>query len=269
MKRIYDTIFNGATSAFASHKKPGIFIATRENMHFHILSNLDRATAAKLGNHLAEFVTAQKLASMARVLAERTRAVTVVLEDIFQPHNTSAVIRSCECIGVQDVHVIENQHPYTVNRDVVMGAVKWIDLHRYNLTDGLNTERCLKGLKARGYRIVATALGDDTTPLPEIPVDANLAVVFGTEETGLSEAAQALSEYRLKIPMYGFTQSFNISVSAALCLYDICGRMRATRSDWQLTEDESKQLELTWLMKTVRNSEIVARRFLDDIEERA
>lgn len=233
-------------------------------MNIDFLTALDRQSARDLSAHLAGFVTEKKRSSMKRVLAGRTQAVTVVLEDIFQPHNTSAVIRSCECFGVQDVHVIENHNPYTVNRDVVMGAIKWIDLHRYNRSDGHNTERCLSELMAKGYSIVATTPGKGATPLPDIPVEGNLALVFGTEESGLSSTAKALSDHSLKIPMHGFTQSFNISVSVALCLYDICGRLRKTHGNWQLTKEQREKIELRWLMKAVRNSEIVAHRFLSD-----
>ncbi len=120
-----------------------------------LLSSMDTARKKELLAHLAGFVSDHKKQRIEQVLAARTRHLTVVLEDVFQPHNASAVLRSCECFGVQDVHVIEEGSTYTVNPDVAQGASKWLSLVRYNQAEGENARSCFAALRARGYRLVA------------------------------------------------------------------------------------------------------------------
>ena len=223
---------------------------------------MNSETKEALCAHLAQFVTENKLARMKRVIESRTRAVTVVLEDLFQPHNASAAIRTSECFGVQDVHIIENRFAYQLNPDVVMGASKWVDLYRYGGEGGEHTTACFEGLKRKGYRIVATSLRDDSIPLEELPVEQDIALCFGTEEEGLSERAERLADLSVKIPMHGFTQSLNISVSVAVCLYELCRRIRRERDDWHLSQKERLDVQLSWLRSAVRNAKLVERRFL-------
>ena len=200
---------------------------------------------------------------MARALDGRTRYATVVLEDIFQPHNASAAIRSCECFGIHDVHIIENRYEYRINPDVLMGSGKWVRLQRYNNPAADNTRSCLECLKSEGYRIAATVPDRDALPLSQAPLDKKIALMFGTEEEGLSEVALALADLRLTIPMSGFTQSFNISVSVALCLYEVSARLRTEKKDWPLTEKEKLDIGLDWLMNSVKNAEAICRRFFE------
>ncbi len=212
--------------------------------------------------HLAKFATPERLAKMDRVLARRTRFLTVVLEDIFQPHNASAVLRSCECFGVQDAHIIESRHTCRVSAGVVMGADKWLTLRRYREPGADNTAACLENLKSRGYRIAATALRGDCAGIEEAPLDRPLALCFGTEESGLSGNALAGADLRVRLPMHGFTQSYNVSVCAALCLYELCGRLRREREDWKLPRGEALEVKLEWLRKCVKNSGVLEREFL-------
>lgn len=199
---------------------------------------------------------------MEQVLDLRTSHIRIVLEDIFQPHNASAVMRSCECFGIQHLHVIENRYTYTLNREVAMGSSKWIQLHRYNTAEADNTRSCLDDLRSRGYRIAATCLGGDSLPLGEVPVDKPLSLWFGTEEEGLSETVLNEADLRVHIPMFGFTQSFNISVSAAICLHDLRQRLAGTRLDWRLDADERRAVLLHWLRNTVRRADAHERAFL-------
>ena len=212
--------------------------------------------------HLLQFVTPERQARMESVLEQRTSRVQVVLEDIFQPHNASAVMRSCECFGIQHLHVVENRYPYSLNREVALGASNWIHLHRYREPDRDNSLSCIRHLKSQGLRLVATCLCADDLPLEELPLDQPLALWFGTEEDGLSETVLEAAEIKVRIPMYGFTQSFNLSVCAAICLHDIRRRLMASSLPWTLSADEKRRVMRLWLGNALRNAETIERAFL-------
>ena len=197
---------------------------------------------------------------------ERTRYVTVVLENIFQPQNASAVMRSCDCFGVQDLHVIENSNKYELNPDVVMGSSKWINLKRYN-SKTENTLDAINRLKKEGYRIVATTPHTNDVLLPDFDLTkGESAFFFGTELTGLSDVVMDHADEFVKIPMYGFTESFNISVSASLVLNHLASALRRSNVDWQLTEEEKLDLKLEWYKRSVKSSEKMIERFKKHLE---
>jgi len=161
---------------------------------------------------LSYYITDRKKQIICDNIKERTRYITVVLEDIFQPQNASAVLRTCDCFGIQDVHIIENQNAYNINPDVVLGATQWLTLKNYNKKEN-NTLDAIKELKSKGYRIIATTLSDKNTSLNDFQLNkGKSALFFGTEQTGLSSDVIENADEFLKIPMYGFTESFNISV---------------------------------------------------------
>lgn len=197
--------------------------------------------------HLEEFSSEKRINLINSNVNNRTRYITIVLEDIFQPQNASAVIRSCDCFGIQDLHVIENTNQYSLNPDVVMGASKWVDLHRYNKKNN-NTLDTIEHLKKQGYRIVATTPHTNETLLPDFDLrKGKAAFFFGTELTGLSDDVLENADEFVKIPMYGFTESFNISVSAALVLNHLANDLRRSGVNWQLTEEEKLELKINWL----------------------
>ena len=217
---------------------------------------------AEVAAHLGNLVSPARRARIEDVLAARTRFLTVVLEDIYQPHNASAVLRSCECFGVQDVHIVEGRNRFEVNSDVALGAGKWLSLHRYGGADPQeNLAACLDGLKGAGYRLVAATPHADDCPLDEVPVDRPLAVLLGTEELGLSPAALEKADAYLKIPMFGFTESFNISVSAALVLRELTRRLRQAPVPWMLGAEAKEELRLEWYRRSLRRSDLIEARF--------
>ena len=175
--------------------------------------------------YLADFISDSKKRVIEKVLINRTRFITVVLEDIFQPQNASAVVRSCDCFGIQDLHIVENRNEYTLNPDVTLGASKWVDLYRYNTSDKENTTTCLNTLEDKGYVIYATSPKGEDLTVGEIDFDHKIALMFGTELTGLSEYALAKAHKVVKIPMYGFTESYNLSVSVALSLHSLINKL--------------------------------------------
>lgn len=214
-------------------------------------------------NYLLEFVSENKNRKFEEVIRYRTRYLTIVLEDIFQPHNASAVLRSCDCFGIQDVHIIENDNTYNVNPDVALGSSKWLNIIKYNSFDN-NTRDCLLQLKSKGYRIVATSPQEKGYLINELPLDQKTALLFGTEMRGLSPIAMEMSDAYVKIPMYGFTESFNISVSAALSLYHLSEKMRGLPIPWQLSQEEVTEVKLLWARHTIKNSELLEKRFRKD-----
>lgn len=211
----------------------------------------------KLADYLASFATENKLSLIDAVLAERTRYVTVALEDVYQPHNASAVLRSCDIFGVQDVQVVEKKYKLSVNTAVSRGAGKWLTIHKHT-----QTEAAIEALKKDGYRIIATTPHKKAQPIDELSIDHKIALFFGTEESGLSPAALELADAFTIIPMYGFTQSFNVSVSVALCLQSIMNRLRASDIDWRINQEEMIDLKIEWLRKILPKGDRIVNHFL-------
>lgn len=226
---------------------------------------MDRETKRKLIEYFSEFTTENKLKKMDQVLLQRTRRVVTVLEDVYQEHNISAAMRSAECFGVQDLHVIEQRNKFAVHSGISKGASNWVSIHRHKNKQINNVESCFKELREQGYWIVATSPHSKAYALHELPIDKKIALVFGNEDAGISDYVKENADAAVTIPMYGFTESFNISVSVALCLYDITTRLRASNIDWHLTESEKIDVRLQWLRSIIRGSDLLEKKFLDQI----
>lgn len=214
---------------------------------------------------LTPYVSQRRLERMQQVLVQRTRYITCVVEDIFQPHNASAVLRSADAFGVQDVHIIENRNEYSVNPKVELGTAQWLTLHHYrrgsDRDEAANTLECLRGLQAQGYRVVATSPHHGSIELDHVPLEPGpVAVLFGTELEGLSQTALSAADLCLQIPMVGFVESLNISVSAALVLRNLSARLRAGAIAWQLGADEQQTILAAWLRNSVKHSDQILAR---------
>ncbi|SFN38635.1 TrmH family RNA methyltransferase [Salegentibacter flavus] len=200
--------------------------------------------------HLKKFLTPRRNNLFEEVLSKRTNFFTVVTQDVHQLHNTSAVIRSCDVFGIQNIHVIEEHQPRRIDKEIAMGAQKWIDVNRYN-----STKECIATLRQKGYQIVATTPHGEAWDLEEFEISKPSAVFFGTEKDGLSEEVLKEADVRLKIPMQGFTESLNISVSASIILQSLTSRLRRSELPWQLTPEEKLEIEFNWTKKCIKNSE--------------
>lgn len=196
----------------------------------------------------APYVSEHKRALIERVLGERTRYMTVAMENVYRSQNASAVLRSCDCFGMQDVHVIEGRNDYTLNKEVTLGSQKWIDLHRYKRNEN-DSIACIRALRKQGYRIVATTVDTPDHDPESIPVDQPFCLFLGTEMEGLSETVLKEADERLTIPMHGFTQSINLSASAAILLYRLGRRLRSSGVEWGLPPKEKDELRLKWYRK--------------------
>ena len=230
------------------------------------IEHLDSSRKSGLLDHLLSFITEERKTRFYELIAQRTRHLTIILEDIYQPHNASAVLRTCDCFGIQDVHIIENKNKYEVNPDVALGSAKWLTLYKYNRSQS-NTASCISTLKQKGYRIVATTPHQQDFTPGTLPLDTPFALIFGTELQGLTPEAIELADEYIRIPMFGFTESLNISVSAAILLYSLTNRLRNSDIPWTIPDDEKTMVLLRWAAGTIRKSDIVIRDFLKKYQE--
>ena len=225
---------------------------------------MDIATQQRLYEFLKGYISDNKKEKFDKVIDTRTRHFTVVLEDIYQSQNASAVLRTAECFGVQDIHVIEDKYKFDVNPDVVMGATKWLTLHKYRNAEN-NTATCFSALRNKGYKIVATSPHARGYTMYDLPLDQKTALVFGTELKGLSQYAMDNADDYVAIPLYGFTESFNISVTAALFIQYFTEKIRRQGINWGLTDDEKTEILLQWAKKSVAKSYLLEKYFIDNV----
>jgi tRNA (guanosine-2'-O-)-methyltransferase len=206
--------------------------------------------------YLENFISENRQKRFLEILQNRTKHFTVVVEDVFQMHNTSAVMRSCEVFGIQEINVIEQRYSRVIDSQIALGAEKWVDVNQF-----ANSETCMESLRNQGYQIIATTPHNESCLLHEFDISKPSALFFGTEKEGLSEAVMQQADGFLKIPMVGFTESLNISVSASIILQDITNRLRLSSVDWQLSQKEIFEKRLDWTRKTIKDIENVEQRF--------
>tara|TARA_R110001592_G_scaffold77055_6_gene232246 strand:+ start:2659 stop:3315 length:657 start_codon:yes stop_codon:yes gene_type:complete len=210
----------------------------------------------KLLDYLEGFITPERKARFLDILEDRTNYITVAIEDVYQMHNTSAVVRSCDVFGVQQAHLIESKFGKRLDKDIAMGAQQWVDIKRYNTTTD-----CIDTLREQGYKIVATTPHRNNCSLTDFKLESKTALFFGTERDGLSEEVLETADSFLKIPMVGFTESLNISVSAAIILHTLTSQLRKESINWRLTKEEKLEKRLDWTKKSVRSLNDVLARF--------
>ncbi|WP_417867556.1 TrmH family RNA methyltransferase [Xanthomarina gelatinilytica] len=212
----------------------------------------------KLLAYLESYLTENRRQRFDKVLEERTKHFTVATEDVYQLHNTSAVIRSCDVFGIQEVHIVEERNSKRIDREIAMGAQKWVDLKRFH-----SVKTCIQDLKQKGYQIVATTPHANNCLLHEFDVTKKSCFFFGRETEGLSQEVIDQADTFLKIPMYGFTESLNISVSAAIVLQHVTTKLKQTDIDWKLSLEEQQQKRLDWIKKTIKSYDEIVERFYE------
>lgn len=213
--------------------------------------------------YLSGFITEERNQLFDKVLAERTDYITIALENIFQPQNANAAMRSVDCFGLQDVHVIENSNTFEVDREVAMGSTKWLNVHRYSEGED-NSITAIQKLRNDGYRIVATSPHEGDTNLEDFDLHkGKIALFFGTELTGISDTVKNEADEFLKIPMYGFTESLNISVSAAIILHHLTWKLRQSDISWQLSEEEKMRTKLEWMRRHIKSAPLIEKEYYE------
>lgn len=217
----------------------------------------------ELYKYLSQFVLERRLELFEKVISFRTRYITVLLEDVFQAQNTSAVVRTCDCFGIQDIHLVESRNKFKIDREVSMGSHKWLTFHEYK-----TTRDAIKNLKQSGYRIVAATPGKNDVSLYDFNLEhGKVAILFGTELSGLSDYAIENADEFISIPMYGFTESYNISVSVALIIQFLVKNLHSEEKiSWKLSDDERIDILISWLEKSIRNVELIEKKFQEDFK---
>lgn len=206
--------------------------------------------------YLEEFITENRKLRFEQVLANRTKHISIAVEDVFQLHNTSAVMRSCEVFGVQDLHIIEQKNSKTIDKEIALGAEKWVDIHRHT-----TNQACINNLRSQGYQIVATTPHAEASFLDDFDITKQSAVFFGTEISGLSDDIMKQADAFIKIPMVGFTESLNISVSAAIIINNLTSRLRNSDIQWELTAEELLAKKIDWARKTIKDIDFITERY--------
>ncbi len=218
---------------------------------------------AGLIEYLSGFVQKRRIDCFDDVLLNRTRYIKVICEDIYQGHNASAILRTCDCFGIQDVHVIEARNSFEVNSEVALGASNWLSIHRQSDTSK-NIDNIISDFKRNGYRIVATTPHPNGLTLKNFkPETGPFVLLFGTEKDGLSEKLMEKADEYLTIDMYGFTESFNVSVSAGIILHNLRNRLTDLDIDWRLNYSERLALKLDWLRKSIKRSDLIEKEFIN------
>ncbi|WP_437395099.1 TrmH family RNA methyltransferase [Flagellimonas lutimaris] len=206
--------------------------------------------------YLEAYLTDERKQRFLEVLQKRTKHITVAVEDVYQLHNTSAIIRSCDVFGLQDLHVIEDRFGKRLDKNIAMGAEQWVDVYRYQ-----NTADCLSKLKDDGYQIIATTPHNDSNLLYDFFPMEKSALFFGTEKEGLSGEVMQQADGFLKIPMVGFSESLNVSVSAAIIIQQVAQKVRDSDIEWQLTDMEVLEKRLDWTKKSIKDVEGIIKRY--------
>jgi len=219
----------------------------------------------RLLEELSGYMTEERSSLFDRILNNRTRFLTVVTEDLYQEHNISAILRTCDCFGVQDLYSIQDRNDFVHTRKISRGAEKWVDLIEFNGNEDPSLE-CMHMLRQKGYSIVATTPHEDGLDLNELTVDRPMALFFGSEKPGLTEKVLENADYKLRIPMYGFTESFNVSVAVALILNKMVSEMRKLDGDlWSLNAEEKLDIKLLWTLRTIKSPEFLLKRHLAEL----
>lgn len=208
---------------------------------------------------LENILTDNRKEKFLKVLQSRTKHFTIAVEDVFQMHNTSAVMRSCEVFGIQELNVIEQRYGKSIDKEIAMGAQKWVDINTF---DSVTT--CVDTLKNKGYQIIATTPHDNDCLMDDFDISKPSALFFGTERDGLSAEILQRADGFLKIPMVGFTESLNISVSAAIIIQNLTNRLRSSNIDWHLTENEILEKRLEWAKKSIKDIKRIEARYYSE-----
>ena len=210
-------------------------------------------------NFLENILTDNRKERFLNVLKNRTNHFTIAVEDVFQMHNTSAVMRSCEVFGIQELNVIEQRYGKSIDKQIAMGAQKWVDITTYE-----TPSTCVQTLRNKGYQIIATTPHENDCLLENFDISKPSALFFGTEIDGLSEEIMKEADGFLKIPMVGFTESLNISVSAAIIIQNLTNRLRNSDINWQLSEEEILEKRLAWSKNSIKDIKRIEKRYFEE-----
>lgn len=228
--------------------------------------DLDLDSKKKYYSLLCDIITDNRRLMLENIVEKRTKYFVPVIENIHKSQNASAVLRTCDCLGVQDVRIVENSNKFSVTDDISLGANKWLNIHKYNSFED-NTKQCFEDLRKEGYKVVVTMPHDRDINLQEVDINQKTAIVFGSEVDGVSQSAIDNADCFMKIPMYGFTESFNISVSVAIVFHYLTDKLRHSNIAWQLNEEEKLDTLIGWALQSITSKDKIAKELLSRVRE--
>ncbi|WKV11540.1 RNA methyltransferase [Marivirga harenae] len=218
-----------------------------------------------LTQKFGEFLSEERKGFIESVLENRTEFMRVVLEDIRDPHNANAIIRSGECLGIQHYHIIENENAFKLGRGVSRGAIKWVDVHQYPESK-TPTKDVLSDLKSKGYKIVVTSPNGNACSPEDLHLTQPFAVVMGNERDGVSEESKAMADDFVRLPMHGFTESYNVSVASGIIFYSLISKIRSLVENWQFDDQTKADYRLQWYKKCMARPDDYERFFVKAFE---
>jgi tRNA (guanosine-2'-O-)-methyltransferase len=213
-----------------------------------------------------KIITPNKVGLFEKIAPQRSRHLVVGLENIQQDHNASAIMRTMDCLGFQELHLIEKNNNYQFQRDIALGAARWLDVmqHQQEPEPVLDS---IAHLRQKGYQIVATSPHLKASTPQNIDLTKPIALFFGAEKHGISEELSANADAFLHIPMHGFTESFNLSVSAALVLSALRTRLEASSIDWLLSPEAQTELKISWCERILNGGPQLAQKFREEFKK--
>lgn len=208
-------------------------------------------------DYLKKFLTNERLEKIEEKSHESSDFVLPIMEDVYQFRNAAAIVRSAEACAFHKIMALESKNIFEPNLQVTKGADTWVQVDKK--PHHLQT---LENVKSKGYRLVAVSPEKNATPLPDFKITQPVALVFGTEWQGVTDDFLDYCDETLVIPMYGFTQSFNVSVAAALCMYDLKQKLIHSGIDYKLNEEKRLQLMIRWAVNSIRSGEEIHKDYL-------
>ncbi|MGP1514913.1 MAG: TrmH family RNA methyltransferase [Bacteroidales bacterium] len=233
-------------------------------MTYKDLSFLDKQKYYSL---LCDIITDERKRNMESVIDLRTDYFVPVIENIHKSQNASAVLRTCDCLGIQDIVIVENNNKFSVTDDISLGANKWLNIRKYS-SEGNNTKQCFNDLHQAGYKIIATMPHDNDMDLQDVSIDQKAAIVFGSEVDGISQEAIENADLFMKIPMFGFTESFNISVAAAITIHYLTNKLRNSDIDWHLSKEKRLDTLILWALQSISSKDKIEKELLFRITDK-
>ena len=209
-------------------------------------------------DYLKQFLTDERLRKIEHFSQESSDFVLPVMEDVYQFRNAAAIVRSVEACGFHHVVALEEENVFNPNLKVTKGAETWVKVEK--MPNNLDS---LKEIKNRGYKILAVSPENNATMLPDYEVKEPIALVFGTELEGVSDEILEFADETLAIPMFGFTKSFNVSVAAAICMYELKQKLMKSGIDYKLSEEKLLEMKIRWTVNSIRSGEELLERFLN------
>ncbi len=208
-------------------------------------------------DYLKQFLTDERLSKIEHFSKESSDFVLPVMEDVYQFRNAAAIVRSVEACGFHHVIALEEENVFNPNLKVTKGAETWVQVEKMS-----NNLDSLKEIKNRGYKILAVSPEKNATMLPDYEVKEPIALVFGTELEGVSDEILDFADETLAIPMYGFTKSFNVSVAAAICMYELKQKLMKSEINYELSDEKLLEMKIRWTVNSIRSGEELLKRFL-------